>query len=679
MASGAILRRKFISDPLKFSISAPPYILRGLNLGHPVPSTQLLESRAFTTWPHIHSIINTSQLMVNREPFTLGGLSKTSYYNINVSSGHGHGNPDFVRYFFTSTPADDERFSKTLAVEALSSQGKQNVHTIWSRYYWATKKRKWKIAFYTILSQFTLGQELLRRDVKITQRLLLKVFRGKILTRKERQLLTMTTADLFRRFPRIMFMIVPFIEFLLPTFLKLFPNISPSAFQAKMKKQEQARRKLVAKIEYAKFLQDTSRVMAKEAQNMQNGDIQPTGEDFIEFRLSTLLRGKRSSREEIFGYAKLFTDELILDNISRPLLVNMCEDMGITPFGTDDYLRFVLWETLGSIKEDDKLIQAKGVESLTEADLHKACRARGIHVAEDMSQQLCDWLDLSLNHSLPSSLLMLSRASTVTGNSKPEEAVSATLISLPYELNYTLVSSIPWKDTRIGKIIKLESLDVQEKLIKEEELSKREQSNPNQDDVGLKEMTLLMSEQAQAIAVHKQEKLPELISDAIAVLACTLNVSTECSKIMRLVNKEMNLYNGVQDIKGLDGEKEALKAFKAAPEENDKDAKLNTGDKVSSELINRADGMLQNLEKEMDDFDVNIGRPWRVLERYCDGKVGLDMVAAAAFLMNTLDKEGIQELITSLSKYKEEIVKLKIGAEDINQQNQLAGSRPPMD
>ncbi|KAL6531694.1 hypothetical protein OROMI_028057 [Orobanche minor] len=117
-----------------------------------------------------------------------------------------------------------------------------------------------------------------------------------------------------------------------------------------------------------------------------------------------------------------------------------------------------------------------------------------------------------------------------------------------------------------------------------------------------------------------------------------------------------------EDIKGLDGGKEASKAFKAAGKENDKVAKLNIGDKVSSVLINRADGILQNLEKEMDDFGVNIGHPWRVLESmftpkphfdvYCDGKVSLDVVAAATFLMNTLDKEGIQELITSLSKYK---------------------------
>lgn len=38
--------------------------------------------------------------------------------------------------------------------------------------------------------------------------------------------------------------------------------------------------------------------------------------------------------------------------------------------------------------------------------------------------------------------------------------------------------------------------------------------------------------------------------------------------------------------------------------------------------------------------------------RYCDGKVSLDVLAAAAFLKDTLDKEGIGELISNLSKYK---------------------------
>ncbi|KAI7997704.1 Mitochondrial proton/calcium exchanger protein [Camellia lanceoleosa] len=48
--------------------------------------------------------------------------------------------------------------------------------------------------------------------------------------------------------------------------------------------------------------------------------------------------------------------------------------------------------------------------------------------------QLRDWVDLSLNYSVPSSLLILSRAFTVSGKVKPEEAVQATLSSLADEV-----------------------------------------------------------------------------------------------------------------------------------------------------------------------------------------------------------------------------------------------------
>lgn len=89
------------------------------------------------------------------------------------------------------------------------------------------------------------------------------------------------------------------------------------------------------------------------------------------------------SNEEILGFAKLFNDELTLDNVSRlllqlhfynfdflpftvtvwqngcayvnlsgknnmllvkcrPRLVNMCKYMGIIPYGTDAYLRYML-------------------------------------------------------------------------------------------------------------------------------------------------------------------------------------------------------------------------------------------------------------------------------------------------------------------------------------------------
>ncbi|GMP21677.1 hypothetical protein CsSME_00000017 [Camellia sinensis var. sinensis] len=214
-----------------------------------------------------------------------------------------------------------------------------------SREDWAKKLHHWKDEFKSTMQHYWLGTKLLWADVRISSRLMLKLASGKSLSRRERQQLTRTTADIFRLVPFAVFIIVPFMEFLLPVFLKLFPNMLPSTFQDKMKEQEALKRKLNARIEYAKFLQDTVKEMAKEVQNSRSGEIKKTAEDLDEF-MNNVRSGVHVSNEEILGFAKLFNDELTLDNISRPRLVNMCKYMGINPFGTDAYLRYMLRKRL---------------------------------------------------------------------------------------------------------------------------------------------------------------------------------------------------------------------------------------------------------------------------------------------------------------------------------------------
>jgi len=102
---------------------------------------------------------------------------------------------------------------------------------------WAKKLVHWKGEFVSTLQHYWLGSKLLWADVRISSRLLLKLAGGKSLSRRERQQLTRTTADIFRLVPFAVFIIVPFMEFLLPVFLKLFPNMLPSTFQDKMKEQ----------------------------------------------------------------------------------------------------------------------------------------------------------------------------------------------------------------------------------------------------------------------------------------------------------------------------------------------------------------------------------------------------------------------------------------------------------
>ncbi|XP_022733534.1 mitochondrial proton/calcium exchanger protein-like isoform X2 [Durio zibethinus] len=522
-----------------------------------------------------------------------------------------------------------------------------------SREDWARKLVHWKHEIQSTLQHYWLGFKLLWADVRISSRLLLKLSGGRSLSRRERQQLTRTTADIFRLVPFAVFIIVPFMEFLLPVFLKLFPNMLPSTFQDKMKEQEALKRKLHARIEYAKFLQDTVKEMAKEVKNSRSGEIRQTAEDLDEF-LNRVRRGYGVSNEEILGFAKLFNDELTLDNISR-------------------------------IKNDDKLIQAEGVESLSEAELREDCRERGmlgVLSVEEMRQQLRDWLDLSLNHSVPSSLLILSRAFTVSGKLKPEDAVRATLSSLPDEVVDTVgVTTLPSEDSVSERRRKLEYLEMQEELIKEEEekeeeLERMKESKASDEDVALKEMTIPTAREAQeqaiARALEKQEQLCE-ISRALAVLASASSVSREREEFLSLVNKEIELYNSMVEKEGADGEKDAIKAYRAAREEIDHSSEVSESDEVSSVLIEKVDAMLQNLEKEIDDVDIKIGDHWRLLDRDYDGKVTPEEVAAAAiYLKDTLGKEGVQELISNLSKDRdgkilvEDIVKLGSRTEDDN-------------
>ncbi|XP_006652470.1 mitochondrial proton/calcium exchanger protein-like [Oryza brachyantha] len=536
-----------------------------------------------------------------------------------------------------------------------------------SRADWAAKLKHWKDEFVSTLQHYWLGTKLLWADVRISSRLLVKLAGGKSLTRRERQQLTRTTADMFRLVPFAVFIIVPFMEFLLPVFLKLFPNMLPSTFQDKMKEEEALKRKLKARMEYARFLQDTAKEMAKEVQTSRSGETKQTAEDLDEF-LNKVRKGGHVSNEEILSFAKLFNDELTLDNMNRARLVNMCKYMGIQPFGTDHYLTFMLRKKLQEIKNDDKMIQAEGVESLSEEELRQACRERGhlgLLSTEEMQNQLRDWLDLSLNHSVPSSLLILSRAFTMSGKMKPEEAVVATLSSLPDEVVDTVGTVLPSEDSVSDRKRKLEFLKMQEELIKEEEKrqekeekTRLEEPKATEEDLALKEMTEPSAREEEELKKAKVEhdRNEQLcnISQALAVLASASSVSKEREEFLKLVNKEIELYNTMLEKEGTEGEEEARRAYKAAREESDHAAEVAAGENVSSALIERVDAMLQKLEKEIDDVDARIGNRWQLLDSDRDGKVTPEEVAAAAnYLKDTIGKEGVQELISNLSKDKE--------------------------
>ncbi|CAG03791.1 unnamed protein product, partial [Tetraodon nigroviridis] len=275
------------------------------------------------------------------------------------------------------------------------------------------------------------GFRLLWIDTTIAGRMLWRVLNGHALSRRERRQFLRTCADVFRLLPFLVFIIVPFMEFLLPVALKLFPNMLPSTFETQSKKEERLKVELRVKLEMAKFLQDTIEEIALRNKAAQSNATEEFSTFFQKIRDS----GERPSNEQIIKFSKLFEDELTLDNLTRPQLVALCRLLELQSIGTNNFLRFQLIMKLRAIRADDKLIAEEGVESLNVNEIQAACRVRGMRALgvteERLREQLSQWLELHLNQQIPTSLLLLSRAMYLPDTLSPADQLKTTLQRLP--------------------------------------------------------------------------------------------------------------------------------------------------------------------------------------------------------------------------------------------------------
>ncbi|XP_040052371.2 LETM1 domain-containing protein LETM2, mitochondrial [Gasterosteus aculeatus] len=266
------------------------------------------------------------------------------------------------------------------------------------------------------LKHYYNGFRLLGIDIKIAGRMVWRLLHGQLLTRRERRRLLRTCADLFRLVPFTVFIIVPFMEFLLPVFLKLFPEMLPSTFETESKKEEKQKKGLAAKLELAKFLQETIAEMAR--RNKAKALTEDETQRFSTYVQKVRGTGEQPTTKDIVRFSKLFEDELTLEHLERPQLVALCKLLELQPIGTNNLLRFQLMMQLRTIKADDEMIAAEGVAALSVSELQAACRSRGMRslglTTDQLHQQIQQWLDLHLKENVPPSLLLLSRAMYLT-------------------------------------------------------------------------------------------------------------------------------------------------------------------------------------------------------------------------------------------------------------------------
>ena len=328
------------------------------------------------------------------------------------------------------------------------------------------------------VTHYWLGSKLLWKEIKMATDIVSRVLAGHGMTRRERQQLVRTSGDIFRVFPLAVFILVPFMELLLPFALKMFPNMLPSTFQEKYKVEENMKKEIEMRLQVTGFFTETMQEMAKKR---GTDSSKPGGKEISDFIEKARL-GEPLPNEAVIRIAANFKDELTLSNIQRPQLVVMCQYMGLAPFGADAFLRFQLRTKLRALKEDDRRILWEGIDSLSVSELMDACQERGMR-SLDLSeyaykQQLKEWLDLSIQKNIPISLLIMSRAFMLRSSKsrfakKAEDVVKDAMAALDTEtINEIVLASTSDKEEKTdSKAViqrKLESLEFQKVMIEEE-------------------------------------------------------------------------------------------------------------------------------------------------------------------------------------------------------------------
>lgn len=196
--------------------------------------------------------------------------------------------------------------------------------------------------------------------------------------------------------------------------------------------------------------------------------------------------------------------------------------MSINAFGTDNFLRYQIRNRMTKIKADDRVIQNEGIDSLTIQELSNACAARGIRTIGTsparLRDELAQWLDLHLDHQVPSTLLILSRAFSFTDRGlSTQEALQATLSSLPDNLVNEAELQVLESEGATTYKQKLEVLEQQQELIEDEseQEEKEAQARKEAKEAEEAQQKLIAEQEAQ----QKAELGDKLLTDAQVPIA----------------------------------------------------------------------------------------------------------------------------------------------------------------
>ncbi|KAL5233899.1 hypothetical protein ACI65C_001309 [Semiaphis heraclei] len=503
------------------------------------------------------------------------------------------------------------------------------------------------------------GFKLLGLNAKISFKLALKKMRGQELTRREHNLFVETVADLFRLLPFSVFIIVPFLEFTLPIFIKIFPGMLPTTFQTKDDKEAKLKKSLKVKLEMAKFLQETLDNMSVSGK----GHTCESAKEFADFFAKVRQEGTVISADEILKFSKLFKDEITLDSLPRPQLVALCRVLELRPIGTSNFLRFQLTLKLRSLAIDDKVIQKEGVDLLTLSELQQACKSRGMRAygltEKRLKQQLTQWLDLSLNEKVPPSLLLLSRAFSFTENIPTSDLLKKAISALPNSVGVSTEADLGERDGVIDNKAKLEAIKEEERKVKEEIEECLEEKKKELEDAKKKpkEQTILAKDN---------------LVDTAPILTDTTGIKEENVTSTDLKTLENAIENLSSEQKTLIVEKEEIKELKDELKDyqediNDLQEVMKTEkkekvreSKAAKRLFKKVNNMIKNMDQVVDKLETKekeIKKGIEVKELADENTVNEselinieELIGAVRKLQNVPDEFKLQQISEVLSK-----------------------------
>ncbi|XP_054258108.1 mitochondrial proton/calcium exchanger protein-like isoform X2 [Macrosteles quadrilineatus] len=447
------------------------------------------------------------------------------------------------------------------------------------------------------------GFKLLFIDIKVSSILVWKVLNGGTLSRREYNLLIRTVGDMFRLVPFSIFIIVPFMELLLPIFIKFFPGMLPSTFQTSTEKANKMKQSLKVKLEMAKFLQQTLDEMAVTSK----GHSSKAAKDFVEFFHKVRTEGGGlASNEEILKFSKLFEDEITLDSLTRSQLMALCRVLELQPFGTTNLLRFQLRMKLRSLAADDVRIKDEGVESLTQVELQAACRARGMRALgmseERLRAQLSQWLDLSLNEKVPPSLLLLSRAFLLPETITTTEKLVATISALPDTVATKTKAAIGEREGKIDNKAQLDLIQEEVAKIQEEKKELEEETKVAEKVEVLVDKAPILTDKATVLADKPKEEKDLSAKDIGETLEDALDAVGKGKKKMIIEKEELDDLK--EEMKDYQEDVQNLKEVSELAKQSDEGLEVKESkaakrlSKTVNKMISKMDAALAELEKK---------------------------------------------------------------------------------